>query len=92
MLRVPVSRAAVSLVAVSSAAESPVAGPRTAGSRVPGEAFRAGRGRCASRVPVRPAVSVESLPPRRADEGGRDREEGFAVRAERSGDRDAPVS
>ncbi|OPG14655.1 hypothetical protein B1L11_00310 [Microbispora sp. GKU 823] len=83
------------LAAVLPAAESPVAGPRTAGLAVPGEAIRVGRGRCASLVLARPVAPLESLPPRRAGEtgeGGRDRVEGFAVRAWRPGNRDASAS
>ncbi|MEV1203355.1 hypothetical protein [Microbispora rosea] len=58
-------------------------------------AASAGRGRWASPVPVRPAAPVESLPPLLDDEtaeGGRDREEGAAVRSGRRDDRDASIS
>ncbi|GAB3889878.1 hypothetical protein [Microbispora bryophytorum] len=94
-----VSLAAVSLVAVSSAADSRVVELRTAGFEACGAAMRAGR--CASPVPARPDVPVEPpappapLAPFRDDEtgeGGRDREEGSAVRGGRPGDRDAPTS
>ncbi|GGO30497.1 hypothetical protein GCM10011574_66930 [Microbispora bryophytorum] len=60
--------------------------------------MRAGRGRCASPVPARPDVPVEPLAPLaplrddETGEGGRDREEGCAVRGGRPGDGDAPTS
>ncbi|WP_285782976.1 hypothetical protein [Microbispora sp. NBRC 16548] len=80
---------------VFCAAGSPVAEVRTAGFEASSGATRAGRGRCVSLVPARSAVPVESLPPLRDDEtgeGGRDREEGPAVRSGRLDGRDAPVS
>ncbi|MEU7912963.1 hypothetical protein [Microbispora bryophytorum] len=95
------SLAAVSLAAVSSAADSRVAELRTAGFEACGEAMRAGRGWRASSVRARPDVPVEPLVPLvplvplrddETGEGGRDREEGFAVPGGRPGDRDAPAS
>ncbi|MEU8278709.1 hypothetical protein ACFYOK_03955 [Microbispora bryophytorum] len=97
------SLAVASLAAVSSAADSRVAELRTAGFEACGEAMRAGRGWRASSVLARFDVPVERLVPLvplvlvplRGDEtgeGGRDREEGCAVRGGRPGDRDAPTS